>query len=164
MPVDIGFSLFGQQSEKPISTQYSRFGYIGMNEKVSTSFPIQSTSSDYKIYPTVAFCGIEMIAEPKAELEEDPIIGVWECVSISNIYGLDDDGIQKGDYLYFNADNTYSTSGGYYETGFWSRSGNQLTVSNKSVDSVTYTITQLDSSSLTFKYSNIASASFKRVK
>ena len=67
LPVDLGFTLFEQESTNSIPTSYSRFGYVGMNAEMYASFFNMSTSKKYEVYPTVKLLGIEMLAEPKAE-------------------------------------------------------------------------------------------------
>ena len=71
LPVDLGFTLFEQQSTKSGPTSYSRYGYMGMSADMYASFFNMSTSKKYEVYPTVKFLGIEMLAEPKAEEKDD---------------------------------------------------------------------------------------------
>lgn len=67
LPVDLGFTLFEQQSTNSNPATYSRYGYMGMSADIYASFFNMSTSKKYEVYPTVKLLGVEMLAEPKAE-------------------------------------------------------------------------------------------------
>lgn len=79
---------------------------------------------------------------------ENSICGTWKCVSDSK------DGSHVGDILYIDKDNTYkffdSKYNGAYENGSWSLNGNQLMLMNPIP--IAYTITELTSNKLSFKF------------
>ena len=71
LPVDLGFTLFEQESTNSVQPSYSRFGYAGMNADLYASFFNMSTSKKYEVYPTVKLLGVEMLAEPMAKEKGD---------------------------------------------------------------------------------------------
>lgn len=72
LPVDLGFTLFEGDSNEGVSehgsTSYNAYGYMGPQTELYSSFYNMKSTGGYTIYPTVKLWGIEMLAEPSAEL------------------------------------------------------------------------------------------------
>lgn len=73
LPVDIGLTVFeGDVSEGVAEeglTSYMAYSYNGPKSEISASFFDMNSTGGYTVYPTVRLWGIEMLAEPSAELK-----------------------------------------------------------------------------------------------
>lgn len=67
MPVDLGFTLFEQESTNSQPPSYSVYGYNGEYADLYSSFFNMPTTKKYEVYPTIKLLGIEMLADPKAK-------------------------------------------------------------------------------------------------
>ena len=72
LPVDLGFTLF-EKEKLDGTTGYSAYDYTGPSAELYSSFFEQSPSVGYEVYPTVKLFGVEMLADPKAEVEKCPV-------------------------------------------------------------------------------------------
>ena len=131
-----------------------------------------------KVYSTIMLLAVMALAlcytscssnDHEEEGNETSIIGVWECISAD--YGeleeYGDDETRPGDLFYINADYTYYIVGHYNGSGRWSLSGKNFKMKPNMTNSfpITYTITQLTSSTLSLVLSEefeLIKVSFRR--
>ena len=73
LPVDLGFTIFEGKLSEGISEKgdvsYSAYGYVGPKTELYSSYFDMKPTGSYTVYPTVKLWNVEMLAEPKAELE-----------------------------------------------------------------------------------------------
>lgn len=94
MPVDIGFTLFEGNKEEGVAeegkTTYALKGYKGVEEYMGVSSIYHDINPDDKftVFPTVKLWGIEMIAEPSAEMDDlrEHLIRFYESTNGDNWY------------------------------------------------------------------------------
>ena len=103
------------------------------------------------------------------EESKTSVIGVWECISAD--YGKLEEysrnETRPGDFFYINADNTYYFVGHNNRSGRWSLSGKDFVMKpdTNNFFPITYTITQLTSSTLSLVLSEefeLIKVSFRR--
>lgn len=67
-PTDVGFALINQENGEDAVYSYSVYDYKGPKTEIYASFFDKAASNNYIVYPLVKYMGMEMIAEPSAEV------------------------------------------------------------------------------------------------
>lgn len=149
-PTDVGFALINQANNEDATYSYSVYDYKGPKAEAYASFFDKPSSNKYTVYPLVKYMGMELIAEPSAEIDEAEIMFKQaEIVSVDSESKYNGD----GEYLF----TWYTTKFKYviqisgadlidyiqpiiYDNGTWTYNGGKTKVPGNGLFSVTTTM------------------------
>ena len=144
---DAGFALINKEDASDATYSYCVYDYEGPKAEAYASFYNKPTASEYTLYPLVKYMGMEMIAEPSAEIDEGSV--TFKSAEVTNVeseprYNGD------GEYLFtwYTANFKYviQIKGAdlidyiqpvVYDNGAWSYNGGKTKVPGNGLYSVT---------------------------